>query len=426
MYVAGFTIAQLQAAGITIAQMLAAGITIPPANPVISSINGTSPTILNPTVSITINPSSIDSSTTNYYYSIDGLSFMLLNPAQNTSTLSIPISGLTSGTSHTFAIKAYNGSDSIASATSAPTTVYIPPAQPVISSVNGTSPTILNPTVSITINPSSIDSSTTNYSYSIDGLPFVLLSPTQTISALSNVLTIPISGLTSDTNHTFTIKAYNGSNSIASETSAPTTVYIPPTAPTNLVATISPTNSNTALIAFEQTEKDTITSYTYASSIDGGATYSDFSSINLTLISATQISISGLTITNGTTYYFKLKSCNGVNSYSIESTPSNIILENFAQPAPKIQIVSAVNKELSISFTQDKYAIAYDISSYECSINGGLTYITIPNTTSPFKVPLSSSTNATYSVILKANNGLLSVASNTFTLRKINRIGNIV
>ena len=200
---------------------------------------------------------------------------------------------------------------------------------------------------------------------------------------------------------------------------------VAPAAPTNLVATISPTNSNTALIAFEQTEKDTITSYTYASSIDGGATYSDFSSINLTLISATQISISGLTITNGTTYYFKLKSCNGVNSYSIESTPSNSIFVNFAQPAPKIQLVSAVNKVLSISFTQ-AYATAYDIISYECSINGGLTYITINQTTSPFLVQLSSSTNATYSVILKANNGLLSVASNTFTLRKINRIGNIV
>jgi hypothetical protein len=295
------------------------------------------------------------------------------------------------------------------------------PAKPIISSINGTSPTILNPTVSITINPSSIDSSTTNYYYSIDGLPFVLLSPSQTISALSNALTIPISGLTSGTSHTFAIKAYNGSDSIASETSAPTIVYIPPEAPTNLVATIS---GNTALITFEQTEKDTITSYTYASSIDGGATYSDFSSINLTLISETQISISGLI--NGKTYYFKLKSSNGVNSYSIESTPSNSVFENFAQPAPKIQLVSAINTELSISFTQDKYATAYDITSYECSINGGLTYITIPNTTTPFQVPLPSSTNATYSVILKANNGILSEPSNTFTLRKINRMGNLV
>ena len=234
-------------------------------------------------------------------------------------------------------------------------------------------------------------------------------------------MTIPISGLTSGTSHTFAIKAYNGSDSIASETSASTIVYIPPTAPANLVATIS---GNTALIAFEQTENANVTSYTYAYSIDGGLTYSDFSSINLTLISATQISISGLI--NGTTYYFKLKSSNGVNSYSIESTPSNSVFVNFAQPDPKIQLVSAVNKQVSISFTQDKYATAYDIISYECSINGGLTYITIPNTTSPFQVPLPSSANATYSVIIKANNGILSAPSNTFTLRKINRIGKIV
>jgi hypothetical protein len=198
-------------------------------------------------------------------------------------------------------------------------------------------------------------------------------------------------------------------------------IIIAPEAPTNLVATIS---GNTASVTFEQTENVNVTSYTYASSIDGGATYSDFSSINLTLQSSTQISISGLI--NGKTYYFKLKSSNGVNSYSIESTPSNSVFENFAQPAPKIQLVSAINTELSISFTQDKYATAYDITSYECSINGGLTYITIPNTTTPFQVPLPSSTNATYSVILKANNGILSEPSNTFTLRKINRMGNLV
>jgi hypothetical protein len=105
---------------------------------------------------------------------------------------------------------------------------------------------------------------------------------------------------------------------------------------------------------------------------------------------------------------------------------TNSVFVNFAQPAPKIQLVSAINKELSISFTQDTYATADDIINYECSINGGLTYITIPNTTSPFIVQLPSSTNATYSVIIKSNNGILSAASNTFTLRKINRMGNIV
>jgi hypothetical protein len=195
-------------------------------------------------------------------------------------------------------------------------------------------------------------------------------------------------------------------------------IIIAPEAPTNLVATIS---GNTASVTFEQTENVNVTSYTYAYSIDGGATYSDFSSINLTLQSSTQISISGLI--NGKTYYFKLKSSNGVNSYSIESTPSNSVFVNFAQPAPKIQLVSAINTELSMSFTQDKYDTAYDITSYECSINGGLTYITIHKTSSPFQVPLPSSTNATYSVIIRANNGILSAPSNTFTLRKTTVIG---
>ena len=116
---------------------------------------------------------------------------------------------------------------------------------------------------------------------------------------------------------------------------------------------------------------------------------------------------------------FKLVATNGLPS--LESTPSTSVFVNVAHPPPTIQLVSAVNKALSISFTQEKYPIANDIISYECSINGGLTYITINQTTSSFQVQLPASTNATYSVILKANNGILSVASNTFTLRKINK-----
>ena len=118
----------------------------------------------------------------------------------------------------------------------------------------------------------------------------------------------------------------------------------PPAAPTGLTASISGT---TATINFTQPSNDSaaVTSYTYATSSDN-ITYSSFVNTNLIKVSATQVSISGLTL--GSTYYFKLIADNG--SPSVASTASNSVFVNFPPAQPIITNIRSTGGVTSISF----------------------------------------------------------------------------
>ena len=115
-------------------------------------------------------------------------------------------------------------------------------------------------------------------------------------------------------------------------------------APTGLVATISGT---TATINFNQPSNGSpaVTSYTYATS-SNNITYSSFVNTNLIKVSATQVSISGLT--TNSTYYFKLIANNG--SPSIESNASNRI---FVRPSTQqlIQQRESMTSMLNVGVT---------------------------------------------------------------------------
>ena len=117
-----------------------------------------------------------------------------------------------------------------------------------------------------------------------------------------------------------------------------------PASPTGLVATISGT---TATINFNQPSNGSpaVTSYTYATS-SNNITYSSFVNTNLIKVSATQVSISGLT--TNSTYYFKLIANNG--SPSIESIASNRI---FVRPPTQqlIQERASMTSMLNVGVT---------------------------------------------------------------------------
>jgi alpha-tubulin suppressor-like RCC1 family protein len=166
-----------------------------PTEPTISSINGISPTSVNPTISISFTQTPADTTITNYSWSIDGTSYTVLSPAQLTSPLTIPASGLTSGTNYTFRIKAINvtGSSSASTGVSAMFINLQPPAEPTITSI-----VTLNGVTSISFNQNPSDSSITNYAYSTSSIiinnnivtvqpfsNFTLLSPAQTSSPLT-------------------------------------------------------------------------------------------------------------------------------------------------------------------------------------------------------------------------------------------------
>jgi hypothetical protein len=172
--------------------------------PVISSINGTSPTNLNPTISITINPSSIDASTTRYAYSTDGNTYYdITNTSdsgyQLSSPLKISASSFTNGTNYSFTLRAYNGVYSTAS-NALSSTIYIPAIAPVITSVTASSQTAI---INFTQIPS--DSTITKYGYLVNGSTPIYIN--QTTSPLT------ITGLTNGTSYTFAIVANNGTDS---------------------------------------------------------------------------------------------------------------------------------------------------------------------------------------------------------------------
>ena len=175
-----------------------------PATPTISSVNATSLTRVNPTITISVaNPS--DTTITNYSWSIDGTSYTDLNPDQASSTLTIPATGLTSGSDYTFRIKAINPSGTSEASTGVSSTFTMPPpppAAPLITNVN-----LVNGSINIHYTQSLLqESGVTGFKYSTNN------GETYTST---NVTTSPltISGLKPRIQYQIILKANNGSDS---------------------------------------------------------------------------------------------------------------------------------------------------------------------------------------------------------------------
>ena len=181
----------------------------PPAAPTIFSVNATSLTRADPTITISVENSS-DTTITNYSWSTDGINYTDLNPAQKTSTLTIPVVGLTSGSPYIFRIKAINPSGTSDPSTGVSATFTMPPpppAAPVITNVD-----LVNGTINIHYTQSLLqESGVTGFKYSTNN------GETYTST---NVTTSPltISGLKPRIQYQIILKANNGSDSEPSNT----------------------------------------------------------------------------------------------------------------------------------------------------------------------------------------------------------------
>jgi titin len=181
--------------------------------------NGRPSTVASPPINIVATPSNqsiiinfttvnnSSSAISNYSYSIDGTTYIPLNPADASSP--VTISGLTNGITYTVYLKSINAVGS--SAASSPVTATPAPlaSAPTILSVTAT-PTsftssyiITNLSISFTAPTNNGGTAITNYSYSIDGTTYTPFSPAQTTSpfTISNV---------SLTNTFIYIRAING------------------------------------------------------------------------------------------------------------------------------------------------------------------------------------------------------------------------
>ena len=189
----------------------------------------------------------------------------------------------------------------------------------------------------------------------------------------------------------------------------------PPAAPTGLTASILGT---TATINFTQPPNGSaaVTSYTYATS-SNNISYSSFVDTNLTIVSATQVTISGLTL--GSTYYFKLMGNNGIPS--AESSASNSVFVNVPPAAPIITNILSTGGVTSISFQNPanssitNYAYStinvVDIENSVLPPFSSYTLLSPAQTTSPLTI---NGLHGVVQIKIKAFNGSYSDESSAF------------
>jgi hypothetical protein len=255
--------------------------------PLITSVTGA-----NQSATINFTQIPADSTITNYAYSTNGTDFILLSPSQTASPLRI--NGLTNGQTYNFTIRAFNGLYSVSSNSVSVTINFQQPA-PIITSV-----TASNQTATIYFTQSENDGSAiTNYAYSMNGIDFILLSPSQTASPLR------INGLTNGQTYNVTIKAFNGLYSVVSN-SVSVTLNSPPLAPT--IANVTTSNQLATVIFTQPTNTGSgslpITSYDY--STDNGVTYTSINQVTSPLLIP-------LVSSRNATYLIKIRGNNGMS-----------------------------------------------------------------------------------------------------------------
>jgi hypothetical protein len=318
------------------------------------------------------------------------------------SATQVTISGLTNGSTYYFKLIANNRLESSeSSASNAATVNNFPPLAPtnLVATISGQTATI---NFSQSTNGSDAVTSYT-YSYSTDGLDYTPFINTN-LSWTAGSTSLTISGLTLKETYDFKLMSNNGLNSDASNISNAVLVNIAPMAPTNLVATVL---ENTAIINFTQPSNGSfnVSSYTYSTSTNG-TNFSSFIRTNLTIVSSTQVTISGLTLNS--TYNFKLIGNNGINSSA--SSASNSITIIPYRPLPPANLdVSILGTTATIIFTQPNNGIPVTSYSYSFTTDG-VNYFSFSNINltivSSTQVTISGLTNGQiYIFKLMSNNG---------------------
>jgi hypothetical protein len=261
-----------------------------PSKPVISNV-----TVSNLTATIVLAATS--NTIINYSYSltIDGTTYTPFSPIQSSSPLQI--SGLTTGTSYTFRVKAIGTNESSdASEPYGPLLIAYVPSAPTISRITVSSGTA---TIAFTEGANN-GSAISSYKYSKDnGANWVSVSTTSS--------PITVAGLNNGSTYTFVIRAVNAIGDGESSNAVEKMVNVAPGAPTINNVTFS---SGITIITFTEGANNgsPVTSYKYSK--DNGANWVSVST------TSSPIEISGLK--PGISHQIILKASNG-----LDSDPSN-------------------------------------------------------------------------------------------------------
>lgn len=277
---------------------------------------------------------------TNYKYSLDGVTYTALSPADATSP--VTITGLNNGTTYTVYLKAVNSvGDSPASASTSGTPATTPAAPTNLVT------TIGNTQLSIAFTPGSDGGSAiTNYKYSLDGVNYTAFSPADTTSP------VVITGLTNGTGYTVYLKAVNAVGDGTASASTSGTPATTPAAPTGLSTTAGDSQLSVAFTPGSD-GGNAITNYKY--SLDG-TNYTAFSPVDTT----SPVVITGLT--NGTAYTVYLKAVNSVGdgaaSSGVAGTPVSAAIPAGTSNFSGIANFTYGNKSFSDS-ASNNFAPAY-------------------------------------------------------------------
>jgi uncharacterized delta-60 repeat protein len=329
-------------------------------------------------------PSTSNTAIVNYLYAIDGgITFTLLSPAQVTSPLTIP--NLISGKTYDIVIAAFDlyGASGFPSNTITVTIGNFLPGAPTI-----TSTSVSDGAASISFTPSMNNGGTiiTNYKYSIDG--------GATFTSAGQITSpILITGLSNGTSYVVKLKAVNIIGDGAASNAVTVTPMTSPSAPTINSIAVGDSIVVMTFTAPLSTGGSAITNYNY--SIDGGASFTSAGQIT------SPITITGLT--NGTTYSIVLQAVNGVG-HGASSAPPLPAVPIAVPRAPTNLSATVSDRAALISFTAPDDG-GSPIIAYQYSLDGGTTFITAAEITSPLQIA-GLTNGTTYSVVLRARSSV--------------------
>ncbi|HXA43248.1 MAG TPA: fibronectin type III domain-containing protein [Candidatus Solibacter sp.] len=329
-----------------------------------------------------------------YVYPTSGSSYMV---DTHSAGMSYTVTGLTNGSSYTFAVSAVNGRgegpQSGQSAVVTPATVPGPPQNPYAACGNAACGTHWDPPASnggasiddyrVTVNPSG------GTSYTID--------------THSTAVDYQVNGLTNGTSYTFSMAAHNwagwGSNSGNSVASTPDVAQNAPGAP-------SATGGQSQQVPLSWTAPSpsggtAIDSYRITVYPSGGSSY-----MVDTGSSGTSYTVTGLT--NGTSYQFSVMAHNGAG-FGAASAMSNSAVPDLAPNAPGQPSAIPGNSQVALSWSAPSSNAGSALRDYIITVypSGGSSY-TIDTQSTSTSYTVTGLTNGTsYTFAVAAKNTLL-------------------
>lgn len=328
---------------------------------------------------------------TNYAYSVDGGTLVVLSPVQVESPFTI--SGLDNGTDYSIELLAINNQGNGSRSTAVVQSPATTPGAPTLSS-----PTVSDQT--LTLNYYIVE----NGGRAITSMDYSLDDGDTWTSVPGNSSPITVTGLSNGTTYDVKIRARNSVGLGLPSTTRQLTPASAPLAPTindisrgdgELTVNFTPGGNGGAAI----------TNFEY--STDGGTSWTTPDPE----ITSSPVVISGLT--NATTYDVKLRGVNsqgaGIASSSVSGTPATV------PSAPTISSITRADEAATVNFTLGS-GNGDTITNVQYSINGGLTWTTRNPASVASPLALTNLTNGNrYAVQLRGVNAMGEGVASTST-----------